>query len=183
MIEVIKFGGSLCHPDSIHAALAWLEQQAQSHSIVVVCGGGAYADLVRSEQQRLGFDDEIAHRQALLTMEQTAFFLQGIWQHITGRVMPISDSGAAMTLWSPRRLLLDHHAVPASWDITSDSLSIWLANEIGATQLSLMKSLDISLDQGSPFDWHVKGWVDAAFSDMAQGAAYPIRLVGREVWG
>jgi aspartokinase-like uncharacterized kinase len=174
LIEVIKFGGSLCHPDTIHAAIAWLEQQAQSHSVVVVCGGGAYADLVRTEQQRLGFDDVIAHRQALLAMEQTAFILQGTWQQRTGRAMPISDSGTSMTLWSPRRLLLDQNVVPASWDITSDSL---------ASLLSLMKSLDISFDQGSPVDWHSKGWVDAAFSEMALGAAYPIRLVGRQVWG
>jgi aspartokinase-like uncharacterized kinase len=183
LIEVIKFGGSLCHPDTIHAAIAWLEQQAQSHSVVVVCGGGAYADLVRTEQQRLGFDDVIAHRQALLAMEQTAFILQGTWQQRTGRAMPISDSGTSMTLWSPRRLLLDQNVVPASWDITSDSLAVWLAKEIGASLLSLMKSLDISFDQGSPVDWHSKGWVDAAFSEMALGAAYPIRLVGRQVWG
>jgi len=183
LIEVIKFGGSLCHPNSIHAAIRWLEQQAQSHSLVVVCGGGAYADTVRAEQRHLGFDDVVAHRQALLAMEQTAVLLQSVWLDTTGRELPISESGVAMSLWSPRGLLFDQQRVSASWDITSDSLSAWLANQIGAHQLSLMKSLDIGFDLGSPQNWRRQGWVDAAFSEMTEGAAYPIRLVGRQVWG
>lgn len=182
MIEVIKLGGSLCHPRTIQAAIVWLEQQAQSHSIIVVCGGGAYADTVRIQQQRLGFDDVIAHRQALLAMEQTAIYLQRVWNQTTGRDMPISEYGAPMTLWSPRRLLFDQSAIPASWAITSDSLAAWLANQMGAHQLSVMKSLDIGLDQGSPQEWHQKGWVDAAFTDMTQAATYTIQLVGRQVW-
>ena len=183
MIEVIKFGGSLCHPERIHLAIAWLEKRAQSHSVVVVCGGGAYADTVRSEQQRLGFDDVVAHRQALLAMEQTALFLQARWHEMTGRRLPLSESGAPMTLWSPRKVLFDQTVIPATWDITSDSLAAWLANQMGAQELSLMKSLDMGLDQGSPIEWQAKGWVDAAFCEMTQSAPYTIRLVGEQVWG
>jgi 5-(aminomethyl)-3-furanmethanol phosphate kinase len=183
LIELIKFGGSLCRPESIHSAVSWLERQAQSHPIVVVCGGGAYADAVRSEQKRLGLNDLVAHRQALLAMEQTALYIQEFWRLTTGRIIPISDSGAAMTLWSPRKIMFDQHAIPADWAITSDSLAAWLANQIHAQQLSLMKSLDIGYDQGNPAEWRDKGWVDGAFCRMTQSAHYPIQLVGKQIWG
>ena len=183
MIEVIKFGGSLCQPDALTAAIAWMARQAQSHSIVVVCGGGAYADTIRSEQKRLALDDVVAHRQALLAMEQTALLVQRAWYQKTGVELPLSESGDPMTLWSPRGLLFDHQEVPASWDITSDSLSVWLAHKIQAQQLSLMKNLDLGLETGSPKEWQAKGWVDHAFCDLALNARYPIGLVGRRLWG
>lgn len=182
LIEVIKLGGSLCAPDSIAAAIAWLERQAQSHPVVVVCGGGTYADTVRSEQRRLNFDDVVAHRQALLAMEQTAIYLQDRWKQFTGRDLPLSESAEPMSVWSPRRLLFDQSRVPATWDITSDSLAAWLAQHIGANQLSLMKSLDMGLAPGLPLSWQEKGWVDQAFCDMTQFTHYSIRLVGRQVW-
>lgn len=56
--------------------------------------------------------------------------------------------------------------LPESWDVTSDSLALWLAAQVGARRLMLLKAV-------SPLENPVKigkiselGWVDAFFSRM-----------------
>ena len=67
-LTVVKLGGS--HAFAPHLR-AWLDAIAQcAGRIVVVPGGGPFADAVRDAQPRMGFDDAAAHRMALLAMEQ-----------------------------------------------------------------------------------------------------------------
>src|SRR5437763_974004 len=67
-LTVIKLGGS--HAFAPHLA-HWLDAIGHcAGRIVVVPGGGPFADAVRDAQPRMGFDDSAAHRMALLAMEQ-----------------------------------------------------------------------------------------------------------------
>src|SRR5271170_5164554 len=70
---VLKIGGSLAAGASLPGWLATLSA-GRGHTVVVP-GGGAFADAVRSEQQRLRFSDRAANRMALLAMEQYALVL------------------------------------------------------------------------------------------------------------
>ena len=73
---VVKVGGSLLSIDGALArTLAALELIAATRSILIVPGGGPFADVVRtaSTQHGLGADD--AHWMAILGMEQFAFLL------------------------------------------------------------------------------------------------------------
>jgi dihydroneopterin aldolase len=47
-------------------------------------------------------------------------------------------------------MLADGAPVPPSWDATSDSLAAWLARELNATRLLLIKSVD--LPSGAPLN-------------------------------
>ena len=77
---VVKLGGSLLEGDGGRGR-PWLDILARSTvPVVVVPGGGAFADLVRSEQRRLGFSGRTAHRMALVAMHQTALaIVDGQW--------------------------------------------------------------------------------------------------------
>lgn len=72
--------------------------------------------------------------------------------------------------------------LPASWDVTSDSIAAWVAGEVGAEELVLFKSLSAD-GSGAIAEWSERGWIDAFFPRMAarlRGCS--IRLVGlREV--
>lgn len=181
-MNIVKVGGSLCRPEWQDALVDWLERLACSAPVLVVTGGGAHADLVRSEQRRLHFDDLTAHRQALLAMEQQAWWLQGVWVQRHGRHCPVDASGAPGTLWTPRDLLDPPGDVEVSWSVTSDSLAVWLAARCSARMLWLLKSIDGGEASGTPADWAAQGWVDARFPDYARRAACPIRLLGRSAW-
>jgi aspartokinase-like uncharacterized kinase len=145
LLTVIKVGGSLLadgHLPGILDAIA-----ARSHKrLVVVPGGGPFADAVRSAQAAAGFDDGLAHRLALVAMDQMAQVFAAI--HDRFRVVTGLDAlrapGAAgqVPIWSPMDLLAGHPDIPESWSVTSDSLALWLAATFKADQALLIKSTD-----------------------------------------
>ena len=181
-MEIVKCGGSLCRPEWQDALLDWLEARARAGPVMVVCGGGAHADLVRSEQQRMGFDDLTAHRQALLAMEQMAWWLHGAWRTRHGRVCPVRSEPGADVLWVPRDLIADPAGLEVSWSLTSDSLAAWLAARQPTRHLWLLKSLDCGIAPGGPVDWAHQGWVDPCFPGYAGRADCAISLLGRSAW-
>ena len=75
---VVKLGGSVVRSPELRP---WLDAIAASPApVVVVPGGGALADEVRSCQAALGFGDAAAHRMALLAMDQLAWAVAGLHQ-------------------------------------------------------------------------------------------------------
>jgi len=73
---VVKLGGSVVRSGRL---TPWLDAMtAAEQPIVVVPGGGALADEVRSCQRQLGFGDPAAHRMALLAMDQLAWAVAGM---------------------------------------------------------------------------------------------------------
>lgn len=181
-MDIVKVGGSLCRPEWQHALVDWLERRAVAHPLVVVSGGGAHADLVRSEQRRLGFDELTAHRQALLAMEQQAWWLHGAWAARHRRFVPVSAGGEPGSLWTPRELLADPADLEVGWEVTSDSLAAWLAARLQPRCLWLLKSIDGGEAGGGPPEWADREWVDPRFPHYAQVAGCPVRLLGRAAW-
>ena len=66
-LTVIKLGGSHAFAPQLKDWIGAVA--AQAGRIVLVPGGGPFADAVRDAQARMGFDDGAAHRMALLAME------------------------------------------------------------------------------------------------------------------
>jgi len=143
--------------------------------VVVVPGGGPFADQVRSSQASLGFDDTAAHRMAVLAMAQTACVFQSwcpVWQlgHTPGELQALCGAGQP-ALWCPT-VLPD---TPASWHITSDSLAAWLALQLAAQQLWLVKSRPPH--SAEPSGWAAEGLVDVAFPAYAAAFGGPVRVL------
>ncbi|HCC82688.1 MAG TPA: delta 1-pyrroline-5-carboxylate synthetase, partial [Methylophaga sp.] len=72
---VVKLGGSLYHTAELKSWLTLLEQTALNESVVIVPGGGPFADMVRQAQQLHKFDDQHAHHMAILAMAQYGLML------------------------------------------------------------------------------------------------------------
>jgi 5-(aminomethyl)-3-furanmethanol phosphate kinase len=67
----------------------------------------------------------------------------------------------------PTRMVLDAPEIPASWDITSDSLAAWLASRLAADRLVLVKSVALA-EVAIPATVLVRrGLVDPAFPGYA----------------
>ncbi|HEY8219198.1 MAG TPA: uridylate kinase, partial [Methylobacter sp.] len=77
-LTVIKLGGSLSRTDALVNCLDAVEQNYQGRAVVIVPGGGAFADQVRLAQQHWQFDDNTAHHMALLAMQQMALMFKGL---------------------------------------------------------------------------------------------------------
>ncbi len=130
---------------------AWLksiESLSTNSNIIIVPGGGEFADSVRSLQKTHGFDDHAAHRMALLAMCQYGYLLAGMNPklHIVEDIDVISSSmgNKYPLLWLPMALIDDDSEISASWDFTSDSIALWLATKLSASKLVLVKAKDLN---------------------------------------
>jgi aspartokinase-like uncharacterized kinase len=142
--------------------------------VVVVAGGGPFADVVRQAQAAMGFDDRAAHRMAILAMAQFAEAIASLDDRLV-----LADSEGAIAaalerrqpvLWNPVPLALDP-AIPHGWEVTSDSLAAWLAQRLGAAHLIVVKQIG---RQQPPLSRHLlaeRGIVDRAFPAMARDVA------------
>lgn len=180
---VVKIGGSLASSPDLAPWLAAVAGPAQT-PIVVVPGGGPFADLVRQAQLRQGFDDEQAHRMAVLAMEQFGLMLCAL----EPRLVPAATVGhmraararGAVPVWMAASMALAASDIAAGWDVTSDSLAAWLAKTIGAAALFLVKSAPAPSGPRplAAASLAQSGLVDAAFPMAVAGSAFALRWLG-----
>ena len=176
MTTVLKIGGSLREdPARLRALLAEVADGTHGRCIVVP-GGGAFADAVRAEQVRDGFDDAEAHRRALDAMGRMAASFCDWEPRLTRSIEPWTDDAAAC-IWDPASLRAGHPDIPENWDVTSDSLALWLATRLRARLCVLVKSTDATPEETLE-TLARRGLVDAAVPSFAARYGGPIAIWG-----
>ena len=171
---VVKIGGSLAYAAELPAWLAALALHGGGR-VVIVPGGGPFADLVRRAQAHQGYADASAHAMALLAMAQYGLMMAGI----EGRLVAAAGLSQIREVLAAGRVPVwipgpdGAPGVRASWEVSSDSLALWVAGQMGATDLALVKSRapspgvhrapDLSARRGpwtplSPAPWRVPPW-------------------------
>lgn len=120
---VAKIGGSLCRDKEILKGLC--EVLMRFHALVVP-GGGEFADQVRELDRKLNLNPEISHRMALLAMDLTGLLIKNFCPGL--EIVRISKEPV--------------EELPASWDLTSDSIAAWIAKRNRAESLIILKDVD-----------------------------------------
>jgi dihydroneopterin aldolase len=163
---VVKLGGSTAEGGALRT---WISSLASAgRPLVIVPGGGPFAELVRTEQKRMGFSDEAAHAMAILAMDAFGcVVLDGAAKMAPAR--SLDDIACVLgeekiPVWLPSSATIGAPDIRASWDITSDSLAAWLAGRIGAEALLLVKQTQDFAAEDSVSDLVARGVVDAAFA-------------------
>jgi 5-(aminomethyl)-3-furanmethanol phosphate kinase len=156
VLTVVKVGGGLgrgAGEDALRALCRILGELGERHALLVVPGGGRFADAVREADRGFGVRATTSHRMAILGMEQFGWLLSDL---IPGaeRCADLAQAGGLAdgrtTVLLPARLALD--ALPASWQVTSDSIAAWVAGQVGADRLVLLKEVD-----GLFAEWPARG--------------------------
>ncbi|RWE70328.1 (5-formylfuran-3-yl)methyl phosphate synthase [Mesorhizobium sp.] len=166
--SVVKLGGSTVHAAEMES---WIAALAGSKlPIVIVPGGGLFADQVRETQFRMDFSDTAAHAMAILAMEQFGQVILDRDERLAParsleEMVRALDEGR-VPVWLPSSLALSAPDIPASWDITSDSLAAWLAGKLGANTLLLIKQTGAFFGSDTIDGLAVRGIVDAGFAAM-----------------
>jgi 5-(aminomethyl)-3-furanmethanol phosphate kinase len=155
---VIKVGGSLLDWSELPGRLvAFLDdvRQAQEPSrfpFALIAGGGPTADLVRTMDRIHRLGAEKSHWLAIQALDLNAHFLASLMPGSVVVEQPESideccDRGQIAVL-APRRFLEDidlgrPDPLPASWDVTSDSIAARIAAGLHASRLVLLKSASL----------------------------------------
>ena len=176
---IVKLGGSMGRDPVLKE---WLETLVElgSGRVVIVPGGGGFADEVREQQDLWRFDDLAAHNMAVLAMAQMALMMQGICPALA---LATSDADlrravqqARVPVWLPFEALREQRDTLTNWGVTSDSLAAWLANRLNAEGLLLVKAcaIDPSMDVAK---CAAAGIVDEQFARFTRDAAYAVTLL------
>ena len=126
---VVKLGGSLHH--QIPEIVPLLCQSERP--LLVVPGGGLFADAVRQERVA----DDAAHWMAIAAMEQYAWVIASRGMRITD-ILAVPETTA---VFLPYISMRQRDPLPHSWDVTSDSIAAWISAELGV-ELLVLKSVD-----------------------------------------
>ena len=167
MMWVVKIGGSLEAEPGLRPLLALLADYGHT-GVIIVPGGGRFADRVRAEQRDTGMDDTAAHCLAIRAMEQYGAVLCGMEPRLVpiGDISEISGASEASTVpvWLPATPLADEPGIPANWQVTSDSLALWFAGKINAHALILVKPIPNKTNDAHALA--ATGYLDEYFPEM-----------------
>ena len=141
---VVKIGGGLLSRagalDLVTEALAAF---TPGRHVLVLPGGGPFADAVRTMFLRVKIGEDAAHWMAVLGMDQYAHALAG---RIPGAVLVERQGEIARALAARKLPVLAPYGwlraadpLPHSWDVTSDSIAAWVAGALGARRVVLVK--------------------------------------------
>ena len=174
---VVKLGGSLYQAAELRPWLATLKGLSQQQNIIIVPGGGPFAEQVRKAQQIHDFNNVIAHHMAILAMSQFGVLLSGLMPSCQPFSFPTHPPATPLlSIWLPDKQLLEQPELVQNWDITSDSLALWLAQKYQAKKLTLIKCNPpehvTSIDKLNKI-----GIIDNAFSAIASSHTIPIEII------
>jgi len=147
MVEIIKVGGSLAEDSvSLIALCEELGELTKSYRMLVVPGGGKFADVVREFYRNFDLSDTVAHKMAILSMDQFGLFLSNITPnsqitYVLEEDQRLSSTGI-LPIILPSNLMFKKDPLKPSWDVTSDSIAAYIAGLLLAKKLILVTDVD-----------------------------------------
>jgi 5-(aminomethyl)-3-furanmethanol phosphate kinase len=179
---VVKIGGSLSHDPGLREWLMLLWEVGGGR-VVIVPGGGDFADTVRQYQREWRFDDLAAHNMCLLAMAQYAILMQGVVPDLVlasneQRIRRALRDGR-VAVWVPTDLMRTTPDSMTNWDTTSDSLAAWLSTSLNAERLSIVKSCAVEAN-ASVDALAAGGIVDARFATHVRDANYVVEILSKD---
>jgi aspartokinase-like uncharacterized kinase len=175
---VVKLGGStLAHPDHFEAALEAIDSAAVGRRLLVVPGGGPFAEAVREADRRLRLSADAAHWMAVLAMDQCAHLISA--RMASGmlvaepREMSLAFEASQVPVLAPSRWLRQTDPLPHTWEVTSDSIAAWVAGAVGARRLVLIKPPGLRVSIGQ-LEMNYDGVVDGYFARFLPAHVTPV---------
>ena len=149
MDAVIKIGGSLLADDRVLGnCCRALGDLSRRYHLLIVPGGGTFADFVRGQQIEREFSDRVAHLRAIAGMNVYGLKLHRLIEgsNTTENLEKIGHDGC--TIFLPFETLRQCDELGPSWEITSDSIAAWTCSKVGCEKLILVKMVDGISDGG-----------------------------------
>lgn len=152
MEAVIKIGGSLAkrHSD-LKRVCRRMAALARKHKLLIVPGGGTFADVVRELDRAHRLSATAAHLMAVLGTDQYGILLSST---VRG-AKTVKDLKAARQFQSkgllpillPSKMTFEDNYLAHSWNVTSDSIAARIAGLSHANMLILVKDVDGIFDK------------------------------------
>lgn len=177
---MVKIGGGLLRDEGLEGlrrACADVGEMAARRPVLVVPGGGPFADAVRTVDAQVGLDAGVAHVLALRAMDQFGVLLAALLP--AGELLTDLVAPRALGVLAATSAFAGRTDIPESWAVTSDSLAVLAAGAIGGEAAVLLKPVAGVLAQwpsdGPPLPRLTAGELQA-LQDAGSGRAVDLYL-------
>jgi aspartokinase-like uncharacterized kinase len=144
---LVKVGGSLAtHPEKLRLLCKRLDDFSKIEKLVVVPGGGEFADAVRVIDRRFNLSNQVAHRMAILGMDQYGMLLLDLIPNSVlvkkiEEIVTVLSSGR-LPVFLPSTFMINEDPLENSWDVTSDAIAVYIASRLEIKKVLLIKDVD-----------------------------------------
>lgn len=148
MTVVIKLGGSLLSRGRELVQLLREYAERTGHQLVIVPGGGPFADAIRAIAIQEEVSDDAAHWMAVLAMHQYGLFLAD-GDPTVPTIEQLEDVPAAgpLCIILPYAILRADDSLPHTWAVTSDTIAAFIALKLGERSFIKLTDVDGMLDE------------------------------------
>ncbi len=151
-IRVFKISGSVLErkPNLEHvlSQLKKLQDKEPANTICLIPGGGSLANFVRYVDRKQNLGDDLSHWMAIQAMEYNGIKLCENYNYL----LPVKDvkilleNDPMMAVFLPHEYLKKTDELPHSWEVTSDSITLFIAFKLGIDHCFLIKEVEGILD-------------------------------------
>jgi hypothetical protein len=150
---IIKIGGKILeNRENIESTLSQFKSLVQEdvlQKVIIIPGGGSLADFIRSIDDKLNIGDELAHWMAIYAMDRNGIELCKNFSELNCinnykelQAFLINDTGKSISVFLPYDYLVQEDQLPHNWKVTSDSISLHLANNLELRECYLIKNVE-----------------------------------------
>jgi aspartokinase-like uncharacterized kinase len=149
---IFKVGGKILEDienlNSTISQLRLLFQEKIIQNIILIPGGGSFAKFIRKVYNELKFTEETAHWMGIISMNYNGLELKNKFPNldVVEDFNELKKLNSNFSIFLPYEYLKENDQLPHSWDVTSDSISLFIAKELGLKECFLIKEVDGILD-------------------------------------
>lgn len=149
---LFKIGGKILDDfdnlSSTISQLAQLFKEGFLKRIILIPGGGSFANFIRKAYSELKFTEEIAHWMGIISMNYNGLELNKKFPNLSviESIEILKEKQKVFCVFLPYEFLKENDDLPYSWDVTSDSISLFIAKKLGLNECYLIKDVDGILD-------------------------------------
>jgi aspartokinase-like uncharacterized kinase len=152
---IFKIGGKILdnskHLINTIAQLTQLYEDNIIQKIIIIPGGGTIANFVRNIYLEFKINDDLAHWIAIYSMNFNGLELKRKFPHleIVKDFEHLKSEKRIFSIFLPYKYLRLIDPLPHSWDVTSDSITLYCTYKLGVNECFLIKDVDGVLDKNS----------------------------------
>ena len=176
---VLKIGGSWITNPKLKTLIRRLEKKKKG-KIIIVAGGGCFADSVRFAFKKTKMSEKLANTLALKSTEIFCSYLK----NINKKLYLTTDKRFkenSLNVWLPSVILSNEKSFKRNWDSTSDSVAAWLSDNIKADGLVFIKSLKKFEKINKLADLQKKNIIDKNTSTYLKSFKGEIKITGLDI--
>ena len=145
---IFKIGGKVLENfedlNSTISQLTQLYEKGRIKRIILIPGGGSLANFIRKVHSELNFTEELAHWMGIISMNYNGIELGKNFPELDAieDINRLKKLDKCFCIFLPYRFLKEIDRLPHSWDVTSDSITLFLAKELEISHCFLIKDID-----------------------------------------